>query len=331
MSRTHSVTEEAPQLYRIAVPLWPHHPLGHVNVYLVLSQDGPILIDCGPDTDEAYRTLLDALRALGIRLDDLHLIVLTHAHPDHCGLLPRLRQHGAVRCLAHPYEQPTSPPASSPLEVTFHEWLNQAGVPEADRDTFREIASRFRQRSCTVAIDRSLTGGETFVWPPFTFRVLWVPGHAPGLLCLYEPTRRLLIASDHILPDTSPHIGSLPGRTDKPLSAYLASLERVRRLPVERTLPGHGEPFGDARPRIDELIAHHRERLQEILTVLAEGPQTAYQVATRLSWLGQRESWTQLDPFQRFLALTETLAHLEHLVDLGEVLVSEGQYTLAPL
>lgn len=325
------ITEEAPQLYRIAVPLWPHHPLGHVNVYLVLSQDGPILIDCGPDTDEAYRTLLDALRALGVGREDLRLILLTHAHPDHCGLLPRLREYGSPRCLAHRQELPPPAESGASADSVVQEWLARAGVPRLEQEAFRAIAQRFRLRACALSIDHLLRGDETFVWPPFTFRVLWVPGHAPGLLCLYEPTRRLLIASDHILPDTSPHIGSLPGRTDKPLSAYLASLERVRRLPVERTLPGHGEPFGDARPRIDELIAHHRERLQEILTVLAEGPQTAYQVATRLSWLGQRESWTQLDPFQRFLALTETLAHLEHLVDLGEVLVSEGQYTLAPL
>jgi glyoxylase-like metal-dependent hydrolase (beta-lactamase superfamily II) len=324
------VVEESPDLYRLVLPLWPQHPLGHVNAYLVLAHAGPILVDCGPDTPEAYEALSAALRLIGISLTALRTVFLTHAHPDHCGLLGRLRQHGTLRCLGHLHERP---PVVTDQEFTRHfvSWSERAGIPEHERATFAQIAGTFRRRACALTIDQPLTGDETFVWPPFTFRVLWVPGHAPGLLCLYEPTRRLLIASDHILPHTSPHIGALPMRHDKPLSSYLASLERVRQLSIEKTLPGHGLPFGDPRPRIDALLAHHRERLHVILSVLAEGPATAYQVATRLSWLGQRDSWPLLDPFQRFLALTETIAHLEHLVDIGEVLVSDDTYTLTPL
>ncbi|MCX7623075.1 MAG: MBL fold metallo-hydrolase [Thermomicrobium sp.] len=330
MTRSVPITEEAPQLFRIALPLWPRHPLGHVNVYLVLSDAGPILIDCGPDTPEAYETLLQALRTLGVAPADLRTLFLTHAHPDHCGLLVRLREAAPLRCYAHPEEASGAHRESSP-NGALDEWFARAGVPETERTAFREISRTFQRRACAVTLDRPVTGEETLVWPPYTFRVLWVPGHAPGLLCLYEPARHLLIASDHILPDTSPHVGSLPHRHDKPLSSYLASLERIRQLPVERTLPGHGQPFGEARPRIEELLVHHRERLQEVLTVLADGPKTAYEVATRLAWMGRRDSWPRLDPFQRFLALTETIAHLEHLVDIGELVASDGRYALLPL
>ncbi|MDW7982560.1 MAG: MBL fold metallo-hydrolase [Thermomicrobium sp.] len=328
MERTSNITEEAPNLYRIAVPLWPRHPLGHVNVYLLRSDDGPVLVDCGPDTADAYATLVEACHALGLALTDIRRVFLTHTHPDHCGLLSRLRSDGTPQCFAHPAEL-TTPPSDEEAEADFVQWADRAGIPEAEHTAYHQVAQGFRRRACSPsAIDRPLTGQETFVWPPYIFRVFWVPGHAPGLLCLYEPVHGLLIASDHVLPETSPHVGSFPARSDRPLSSYLASLDRIRQLRVQRTLPGHGEPFGDARPRIEELLAHHQERLQEIRTALAAGPRTAYAVATELSWMGQRGSWSRLDPFQRFLALTETIAHLEHLVETGDVAL-EGRHFVA--
>lgn len=328
MPRTDRLSEEAPHLYRIAVPLWPRHPLGHVNVYLILSEEGPLLVDCGPDTQEAFDVLQSALGALGIALQDVRAVFLTHAHPDHCGLLRRLSALGVAHYYAHPGERAgTADEDGSVVE----RWFVYAGVPEPERPHFREVEARFRQRPWSATTATPVRDEEHLPWSPFSFRALWVPGHAPDLFCLYEPTQRILIASDHILPDTSPHVGSFPHHHDKPLSAYLASLERIRRLPIDRTLPGHGHPFGTARPRIEELLAHHRDRLREIVETLAEGPATAFQVATRLSWRGRPNSWVELDAFQRFLALTETLAHLEHLVEIGEAVADDGVFALLPL
>ncbi len=328
MARPVTLTEEVPGLYRIAVPLWPRHPLGHVNVYLILSEEGPVLIDCGPDTPEAFDVLRSALGTLGIALQDVQAVFLTHTHPDHCGLLRRLSDLGVAQYYAHAAERPgTAGDDVSSVE----RWFVYAGVPEHERPEFREVEARFRQRPWAAVAATPVRDEEHLPWSPFSFRALWVPGHAPDLFCLYEPTLRILIASDHVLPDTSPHVGSFPHHHDKPLSAYLASLERIRRLPIERTLPGHGHPFDAAHPRIEELLAHHRDRLGEIVEILAEGPATAFQVATRLSWMGRPNSWVELDAFQRFLALTETLAHLEHLVEIGEAVADDGSFALLPL
>ena len=91
--------EVAPGLHRIALPL-VDNALGAVNVYLAESTGGPVLVDTGWDTPETLVALREALGRLGARPEDLGLIVLTHAHPDHCGLAPRLlffyRQRGCA-------------------------------------------------------------------------------------------------------------------------------------------------------------------------------------------------------------------------------------------
>ena len=70
------------QIVPLAIPT-PFY-VGDVNVYLI-KEDPLTLIDVGPKTDDAYRTLVEKLGRIGVKLADIRRIVLTHAHEDHCG------------------------------------------------------------------------------------------------------------------------------------------------------------------------------------------------------------------------------------------------------
>jgi glyoxylase-like metal-dependent hydrolase (beta-lactamase superfamily II) len=118
---------------------------------------------------------------------------------------------------------------------------------------------------------------------------------------------------------TSPQVGLHAESFGNPLGDYLSSLQLVRGLPIRTVLPGHGAPFTDLAGRADELLEHHQTRLSAMLAMVDDEELTAYALASRLSWRGAEDGWDRLAPFQRRMALTETIAHLEYLYGAGRV------------
>jgi glyoxylase-like metal-dependent hydrolase (beta-lactamase superfamily II) len=107
-----------------------------------------------------------------------------------------------------------------------------------------------------------------------------------------------------------PRRGRLTG-----LPQFIASLERLRELPVDTAYPGHGRPIGKVRRRIDFNILHHRKRLEKTEEAVLEGGRTVWEVA--LSLFPQvRDKPPDVD---HFLALKEALGHLLILEEGGRV------------
>ena len=96
-----------------------------------------------------------------------------------------------------------------------------------------------------------------------------------------------------------------------------------------RLLPAHGPDGGSAHKRIDELLAHHAERLDRCAEAVAAGAGTAYEVACALRWTRRGRRLADLDPFNQMLAVTETRVHLELLVAQGRLGAStDGDVTV---
>jgi glyoxylase-like metal-dependent hydrolase (beta-lactamase superfamily II) len=103
-----------------------------------------------------------------------------------------------------------------------------------------------------------------------------------------------------------------------PLSLYLASLDRLRPLPADTLiLPSHGKPFRGLHARIDQLHAHHAERLAEVMDACAVAPQSAADV---LPVLFKRA----LDLHQTTFAMGESVAHLHALWLAGRLVRQRG-------
>jgi glyoxylase-like metal-dependent hydrolase (beta-lactamase superfamily II) len=123
---------------------------------------------------------------------------------------------------------------------------------------------------------------------------------------LHDERRGILYAADHLLLRITPNVGLWPESRPLPLARYLDSITALRGLDASLILPGHGPAFHDLTGRIDELLAHHDERLDAMLATLTDGPRTPYEVS-RVVFRGG------LSGYQKVFALAETLAHLEHL------------------
>ena len=71
-------------IHRLGIPT--PFAVGRVNVYLI--DDDPLtLVDAGPNSGTALDELTSGISALGHSLEDIDLVILTHQHIDHLGLV----------------------------------------------------------------------------------------------------------------------------------------------------------------------------------------------------------------------------------------------------
>ena len=286
---------------------------GHVNVYLIQGKNGFTLVDTGFETKDALTTIEKELGEHELNFKDISQVVVTHSHIDHCGLVRKLKQLSGAKLALHELEKMS---LDTPQEV--ERFVRDAGVPE---DFAQELTEGYSYFKKYLDLDLSLPeivlrGGEVISTGVFDFRVIWTPGHSPGHICLYEPEKKILLAGDHILPITTPIIGFHHRVLENPLADYINSLEAMKKLEVSLVLPGHEHPFENFQERIGELLQHHARRKAEILEILGGKPKSAYEVATEITWMPHLGGvgWQSLDLMDKWLAMLETLAHLEALM-----------------
>jgi len=151
---------------------------------------------------------------------------------------------------------------------------------------------------------RHVTGGDHIDLAGREWEVVCTPGHTGDHVCLFDPASKILISGDHVLPTITPHVPGLSPLAD-PLGSYLESLEGLRRLgEVSLVLPAHGHPFTDLPGRIDQIVAHHEDRLLQLQRIgAALGQATVVDLSRELF---RRAVWGMM-------AESETYAHLEYL------------------
>jgi glyoxylase-like metal-dependent hydrolase (beta-lactamase superfamily II) len=157
---------------------------------------------------------------------------------------------------------------------------------------------------------KPLTEGEQLRAGKLKLDVLHLPGHTPGLVCLWDAEHRLLFADDHLLARTSPNpfLELVDERTTRrALVQYLHSIGRVRALDVEWVLPGHGAPFQGHRAAIDSLRRFYVRRQEKLLETLEAGPRTPVELSNAL--FGPQEG------ARLYLTLSEVVGNLEVLED----------------
>ncbi len=302
--------EVAPGIFRITIPL--PFPPREVAAWAVRIEGGWMLVDSGMDTPAARSALLDGARALGIRPADLVLVVLTHVHVDHYGLAGIVRDWSGARVVIHEIEERLARRWVDCWEEDrslVKAGLHAAGVPADLLPPMLEVVEVAHRLYPTFHPDQVLHGERGQLPVADGWDWILTPGHSPGHICLHHPELRILISGDHILPRISPNIGADVYAAD-PLTGYLASLRHLRDLPVELVLPSHGPPFHDMQGRIDDLLAHHDARNDQLCQLL-QHPQTAYELTVGV--------FGEIPPESQVHALREMLAHLLHLRGAGRV------------
>jgi glyoxylase-like metal-dependent hydrolase (beta-lactamase superfamily II) len=304
--------EVVSNIWKLTIPI--PFPLRTVNMYALVGREGWALVDTGIGTPDARAALKVGLERAGLRIADLRSIVLTHHHPDHIGLSGELHRLSGARVYMHPIDEATLQTSQrGAIEKRFSfvsQFLKQHGMPDTglwlsqvDPEIVRNMISIPPHEAITPIED-----GESIDLVGDHYRVVWTPGHSDGQICLFREQDGVFLAADHVLPRITPNIGLYSQHNrPNPLGDYLHSLAKVASLPARIVLPGHGEPFSDLATRTAEIAQHHTEREQSLLEMLAQEPQSAYQLTRQLFKHRSMddESWR--------MATAEVLSHLEHL------------------
>jgi glyoxylase-like metal-dependent hydrolase (beta-lactamase superfamily II) len=300
--------ELAPGLYQLTIPL-PFR-LNHVHVYLVEADDGFILIDTGVNTSEAFTGLKRKLHDLGLDFRDLTQLVITHFHSDHCGQASRIRDLGQAQVVMGKAERAIWEGVQAGLDDQREDHFRQHGLPADQAKQHAEVLPYFKSLSAPFEVDLRIDQGDTLLATRRRLEAFITPGHTPGHVCLFLPEEKIMFSGDHILQKITPNIGFHPHSGPDPLGDYLQSLRATLRLGARQLLPSHGPLVEDPESRIHELLEHHDRRLQSCVDALGNTPQTAYDVSLQVFG-------TALDHLGHWMALGETLSHLEHVVHQG--------------
>lgn len=311
-------------VYRIPLPL-PQDGLRAVNVYVVETDDGLVLVDGGWALDGARRQLESSLREIGHKVPDIGQFLVTHVHRDHYTQAVAIRREFGATVSLGGGEEPNLRFIREQAERRSPQIprLGEAGAQDLIDDWRLVMGERAPDLSNWELPDTWLTE-TTLGFGGRRMEAIATPGHTQGHFVFADLTEGLLFAGDHVLPHITPSIGFEPVPTRSALGDYLGSLANVLSLPDLRLLPAHGPVASSTHQRVDELLAHHKERLEACMSAITGGCETAYDVAQQLRWTRRERRFVELDPFNAVLATLETLSHLELLAARGRLVSSRG-------
>ena len=255
--------ENAPDILMLGVPNQGMMSGQPTNVFLIGNVSDPArkltLVDAG--VRESWDALAHALDVVGVPLERIGQIVLTHCHPDHLGNAGQVQRGSGATCFVHPLEQHHIETWGDGVKVTT--WL---------------------------------TGNERIEGDGFTLRTIFTPGHAPGHVCVVEEASGVLIAGDMISGFGS--VGVFPPGGS--MREYIESLHRLLAEYATShftvVCPGHGPAMPDARAKLEEYVVHRLQREEDVFAAVQAGghsiatlmPTIYPDVQSHLSWPAER-------------------------------------------
>jgi glyoxylase-like metal-dependent hydrolase (beta-lactamase superfamily II) len=326
---------ELPSVHQIVLPTpWE---VGPVQIYLI-EGDPLTLIDTGVKSPRSRAALEAAFDALGLGLEDVRRVILTHHHGDHLGQAQTLRDAGAeLEVLAHETEVASIEAFSEDREEDIDATsalFREHGVPDTLLARQAEMRRRWMADDpplCEAThVDRALRDGDPVAFKEFELAVIHAPGHTAGHLLLHEPRTQTLITGDHLMGDAVPftetyYEAGAPDPTDplarrprfRGLPAYLSSVRSLRGRPFRTILPAHGGVIDRPARAIDDAILFYEVRVQRVeraLEKLGAGRQDV------TAWSVWESLFPKADPLtQMRTRMLMVIGALDVLEDAGRV------------
>jgi steroid delta-isomerase-like uncharacterized protein len=224
---------------RIADGVWVVRggfPMRTMNVYLIEDDGGVTMFDAG------ISDMVDPIRAAGARLGGIRRIVLGHADADHRGAAPGI--DAPVYC--HPADR-----EAAESDSAFRDYWDLTKLARHGRAVLGRLLPVWDGGAVTIA--GTVVEGDQFAG----FRVIELPGHAPGLIGLFRDSDRLALVSDCFYtldPQTA-----IKGPARVPHPAFNADTEQAREsirklaaMQPAAVWPGHANPVtGDVVPQLE--------------------------------------------------------------------------------
>ena len=250
------------------------------------------IIDPGPDMPDHVEAILQAVRG-----ETVTHILVTHTHKDHSPAAAAIKAAtGAtiVGCTPHRSARPL--------------FTGEVNTLEASSDKDYEP-------------DQELSEGDAIEGSGWTLEALATPGHMANHLAFVLPEEKALFSGDHVMAWST----TVVAPPDGSMSAFMASLDKLRGREETLYWPGHGGPVQEPQRFVRALIHHRRQREASILNRLRAGDRTIPQIVAAI--------YQGLNPALVGAAGLSVFAHLEDLVARGQVATDgapalNGEYRL---
>ncbi|NTU83700.1 MAG: MBL fold metallo-hydrolase [Chloroflexales bacterium] len=303
------------RIYRLPLQVFPHM-WGYAH--LVIADGYVALIDVGSGQGESDAHLRDGLARVadewGERVGwaDLDRIVITHAHIDHHGGLNMVRGLSDAPIAVHELDRRVIVHHEERLALTRFRmgvFLRRAGVDEARRTKLLDMYGWSKNLFRSVEVQDVLRDDDLL---DGRFRVIHVPGHCPGQVCLQIDD--VLFTADHVLPEVAVFLSpeSLTAATG--VDHFLQSLRRVKGLAgVRLALGGHDRPVLDLGEAVAKIESIQAGRIARIYEACAE-PRSLAELTAAL--------YPAVGDYDELLALQKVGAYIEYLDQRGMLAIA---------
>ncbi len=298
-------------LGEIDVPL--PFPPRVVHVYLIKHRDNVILIDLGPRTQSTMQSLEQGLQKHDLSLEDVTHVIFTHSHVDHAGCAATFRDRN-----------PTADVYMHQKELEYHDILRHqkfekisevfGSLDQSIQDMFLKMDGYYSKMKSPINPTHLISGSQfKLMIDDLELEFIHVPGHTPGSMVIYLPSKNLLFTGDHVIAHISPIITYSDFEFDG-LGMYMDSLRKLQPLTVKEAWPAHGAKIQDLSGRVNELLQHHDQRLQEVHRIIEKIGKPIWPLDLI------PELFDANLPLNQYpLAFFEVLAHLIHLQNIGSL------------
>ncbi|KGM44761.1 MBL fold metallo-hydrolase [Neobacillus niacini] len=300
--------DQYPTLIKISEDIYQlvvRYPFGmfEMNSYLFRGENGFTIVDTGSEAKESI-DIWEKTISSGITVEKL---VLTHAHPDHCGLARWFQDHHDVPVLISSLGYQELQRRRNHRRVNWlHHFLKSHDCPEISQNLGNSEAAAYEFEP-----DGIFENQQSIMLGNDRYETIWTPGHSYDHFCFYNQNQEVMLTGDHVLAGLSPIVALWSEDDVNPIKDNFTSLENLKAYPAKLALPGHGVLINNLNDRIDEMIGSHKYRLQQILHFVENEEKTAWQIC--------QDIYGSLSKTKFFAPLMATIARLIYLEKSGEV------------
>lgn len=269
--------------------------VGSNHLYLFPLADfaggGYLMIDAGPNSDQAFDKLNENLNHLNIELSSLRKIIITHAHSDHMGLANKLSKNNVEFYVGAP-DMSAYTSGSQFESIIIRKTasvLKKNGMPDSILNQWLENKkSRLPLSAIPWENIKPVVGKHTF---PLSdnqmLEIIACPGHTPGSIAAYIPQTQEIFTGDTILknkiPSTGLHYESIS--TEKQWSGithFLNTIKQLKSINIEKVYPAHGPEIINHQEILDYYLEHFSNFEKKILLLLNNDLANPFEITNKI-------------------------------------------------
>lgn len=297
-----------------SIALTTNWPVGPVNVYLIYGEK-LTLVDTGLKNEATWRELNRSLNHIGVAMQDLEQVIITHHHNDHAGMLEWILRGNPIPVYAHPNAKPYLERDRRYLnwsDAFFQQLFHEFGIPES---LFENMPRKRRKRKQQAEMELYAVREEESIPNLQGWKVIETKGHSQDHISLIHEDSQTLICGDHIIKGMPAGI-FIDAPIDsseraKPLLQYMESLKKCLALNAAKTFSGHGPVIYNLPEVIREQMRRIENRAKRLKRVLGKKRLTGFEIIQAM----------YPNRYENSLGLfvSETLSLLDLLIEREEV------------